>query len=537
MPSVCSSAGRERDVNWSPLQNAIFTWITSGSGSANVIARAGTGKTTTLVESASRAKGRTLVCAFNKSIADELDSRVRSNPNATAATLHSVGFSLWRKIRPSSEVDSRKVRSIIKALIPSAQYDKMYCNVLVDAVGFAKGSGFGLPEVGPYQHDQDAGNKLWTDLLDFHDLWDEVPNSISPEHVIEDCAEIYTESIQVAKDEGRIDFNDMLLLPLLFAQGKKYGMYDWVMVDEAQDLSLARRLMVLHVAKEGARIASFGDDRQAIYGFSGASVDSMERLKQATCAIELPLNITYRCPRLIVEMAQQWVPDFAAHESAPEGIIRNIGHADFWLEKLTPQDVILCRNTRPLLGIASRLRDSGIQCVVEGQSGKALIGLATKWGDIEIRDLLMNLEAYREKEVAKWEAKGREDKVEWVQEKVAILCDIAQGMPEDDPVGKLVQKIEFLFGEKRNGEREDVLRLCTVHRAKGREWGRVYLVGRNRYQPSKWAVKEHELAQEHNLEYVAVTRTKRELVEVRVPMPNPKRGVGSGEMDWWELGR
>jgi hypothetical protein len=51
--------------------------------------------------------------------------------------------------------------------------------------------------------------------------------------------------------------------------------------------------------------------------------------------------------------------------------------------------------------------------------------------------------------------------------------------------------------------------------------------------PSKWAKKEHAISQENNLQYVAVTRTKKELVEVRVPIPDPKRGASVG--DWWEL--
>ena len=78
-----------------------------------------------------------------------------------------------------------------------------------------------------------------------------------------------------------------------------------------------------------------------------------------------------------------------------------------------------------------------------------------------------------------------------------------------------------------------MVRLCTIHRFKGREAGRVFLIGRNRYQPSKWAKTEEEHAGEWNLQYVAVTRVKKELVEVVVPMP-PKNS-GEEPMEWWEL--
>jgi ATP-dependent exoDNAse (exonuclease V) beta subunit len=50
--------------------------------------------------------------------------------------------------------------------------------------------------------------------------------------------------------------------------------------------------------------------------------------------------------------------------------------------------------------------------------------------------------------------------------------------------------------------------------------------------PSKYATQAHELEQEKNLMYVAVTRAKRELVEVMVPVPKDGK---KEQTDWWEL--
>ena len=47
--------------------------------------------------------------------------------------------------------------------------------------------------------------------------------------------------------------------------------------------------------------------------------------------------------------------------------------------------------------------------------------------------------------------------------------------------------------------------LSSIHKAKGREWNRVYWLQTG---PSKWARKEWELQQETNLCYVATTRAK-----------------------------
>jgi len=287
------------------------------------------------------------------------------------------------------------------------------------------------------------------------------------------------------------------------------------------------------VMHDQGRMVVVGDPAQAIYGFSGATNDAMELFKRDLQSSELPLSVTYRCPKAIVSLAQQWVPDITAHESAPEGTVTTIQHTALWRQPFRPQDVILCRNTRPLLGIARRLRGQGVECVVEGTSGKSLISLASKWGELPIGAMLERLSEYRSLESAKWMKKNCEDKAEQVAEKCDMLRDLAEDMDNDLPVSKLISRIQDMFGEGEN--RKSCLRLCTIHRSKGREWDRVYLVGRNEYMPSKWAKVEWEVQQEHNLMYVAVTRVKSELVEVIVPPKKQKRGGGEPEPDWWEL--
>ncbi len=506
-------------LEWSPMQSAVFNWAETGSGSANVIARAGTGKTTLLVELSNRIQGRSFLGAFNKSIATELQSRISAR-NVLASTMHSLGYSLWRKSHPKCEVDGRKVNFLSRELFP---WDKPCAEAVASAVNFAKLAGLGLPGIA-------KDEVAWTDLIERHDLWDDFPGAVSPARVVESCMKVYDQSLELAKESvSRLDFSDMIFLPLLMNESAP--MYDWVMQDEAQDLSETRRRLMYHVLKPGGRIAAVGDPRQAVYQFAGASADSMEKLKADLGSMELPLTVTYRCPRRIVEMAQQWVPDFTAHETAPEGVITNVCHDNFWKRNFDIRDVILCRNTRPLLGIAQRLRGMGIACIVEGSSGKALISLALKWGDLSIQAWLTNLEGYEEREIAKQKAKGNLEKAEYVQEKCDMLRDLADDLGLSATTRDLVRKIDWLFGDDQ--EHNDRLRLCTIHRYKGREADRVYLIGRNRYQPSKWAKTEEEMTAEDNLKYIAVTRVKKELVEVKVP-PAPTRR-GEEEIDWWQL--
>ena len=78
-------------TNWSPLQKAIFEHLPN-KNHLMVIARAGSGKTTTLEEMVKRVDQRKeiLVCAFNSAIRDELLKRLVSF--AEVQTFHQIGF-------------------------------------------------------------------------------------------------------------------------------------------------------------------------------------------------------------------------------------------------------------------------------------------------------------------------------------------------------------------------------------------------------------------------------------------------------------
>lgn len=513
-----------------PQQQAVIDWARTGSGSANVNALAGTGKTSTLAELPKHITGRSLFCAFNKAIAEEIKGRLSPYPMCEGATLHATGLKLFRQLRRGFEIESRKVRYITRNILP---YLKKPVDVVCDAVDSAKQRGVGIPG---YPHWDDS--KTWEDIFDDEELADELPVEFSLQRALETCQRVYAKSMEMCKDRvAVIDFNDMLLAPLAMGgDGPWMQSYDWVMVDEAQDLNETRRLLAARVLRTGGRFVAVGDKNQAIYAFAGANTNSMDLVQKRFNSIEMPLSVTYRCPTSVVKLAQTWVPDYEAGPDNGAGVIRTIDHQKFWAESLSPDDVILCRNTRPLVGIAKRLRESGIHCVVEGYSPKGLIALAEKWGDITISGYRSRLREYCNSEVEKLMAKGKEEKAEQIAEKCGVMMDLCADLMDDDGTQTLVKHIERMFGQQNaNGYAPDVLHLCTVHRSKGREWGRVYLVGRNSYMPSPWAKKPEELQQEANLQYVAVTRTKEELVEVNVP-PKPKPGkYGEGQQaDWWE---
>ncbi len=103
-------------------QEAVFDWIHTKKGSLNLVARAGTGKTTTLLMATKFMRGDSIVLAYNKSIAEEIKAKLvklKSPANITAQTVHALGFSSWRRVAPQVKVDEDKVSKIIKSLSKS----------------------------------------------------------------------------------------------------------------------------------------------------------------------------------------------------------------------------------------------------------------------------------------------------------------------------------------------------------------------------------------------------------------------------------
>lgn len=82
-------------------------------------------------------------------------------------------------------------------------------------------------------------------------------------------------------------------------------------------------------------------------------------------------------------------------------------------------------------------------------------------------------------------------------------------------VSDLVEKINKLFADSEDGHTNS-LTLSTVHKSKGREWPRVFILGFKEYMPSQFARQQWQIEQENNLIYVAFTRAKAELVFVSV---------------------
>jgi superfamily I DNA/RNA helicase len=506
-----------RWVSLSEQQLAVIRWVYEGTGSLELLARAGCGKTFTLMKVvaaiAEDKLGDVALMAYNKKIADELKQKLDEAGYdwrvAQAGTVHSFGFAAWRKVAPRVQIDDKKLINIIREL--AYEPDNFIMQQASDTV--AKLCSLGKQRAIGHLYPIDD-TSVWMEIFDHFGLENDITEDTDPNEIIRAAQRVYRISLNQCRDV--IDFDDMILAPLVFRA--RFWPKDWVLLDESQDTNPARRALALAMLKpKTGRMIFVGDDRQAIYGFTGADSDSMKQLKEVTGAITLPLNVTRRCPKAVVAEARKLVPDFTAHEDAIQGVVRTIEYADLDKEGLNKFDAILCRNTAPLVQTAYTLIAKGIACRVEGREiGNGLVKLARRWKIKTLNQLINKLEDYQARQTARYMSRGQEDRIESLIDQIDCLRVVINKCLEEkkNTVDALVSDIENMFGNTKEGEEPSVLTLSTIHKSKGREWKRVYILGRSRFMPSPYAKRAWQQAQEVNLEYVAITRAMEELIDV-----------------------
>lgn len=503
-----------------------------------VKALAGTGKTTTLIEALKLIKGAATsltpspqqkviwdaigeskdaqsICfvAFNKSIAEELKSRVPSSVDAM--TMHGMGNRAICQAYGRVNLNEYRVSDIIQELvgkdIRDLRRDKPeMVKAVCDLVGLCK---MNLSD----EHD-------FSDLASHYDIelggyrsavFDLVPR------VLERCKD-------VTKDNS-MDFNDMIWLPVVLNIPVKK--YDLLLVDESQDLNRCQQALS---KKAGKRLVFVGDVHQSIYGFSGADSQSMQRLetelKQTLRGcIVLPLTVTRRCGKAIVKEAQKYVRDFEAHESNSEGKISTAlykspegSNKPTYRTQVQDGDMVICRCNGPLVSQCFRFLRDGRKATIQGRDvGQGLISTIKKvmkgfedspasvyTSGYEIAELHKRLSDWIHEEETKENAKRNpsESRLIGLNDRYDCLVCFTEGMKS---VQAVIERIQSIFTDDK---KSPGIKLSSGHRSKGLESKRVFIL-----QPKGTDFKPGlawEAEQEENIKYVMGTRAIDELIYV-----------------------
>jgi len=465
--------------NWSEYQKAIFKDISTGTHHTVVVARAGSGKTSTIVEGFKYIpKGKkTLMVAFNKAIADEL--RQRAPSYVDTMTLHSLGYrSIRQRFGNDVVLENHKMQLIFEDIIGKNDWDltMQFCK----CASLCKGFLFDTP------------TKI-SELIDNFGI-------DTGEFKQEDFIKYVIKALGMCKSQTQIiDFDDMIYFPFVYRLN--VGKFDVVFVDEAQDLNAAQIAMVLSAVKIDGRIIAVGDPAQSIYQFRGADSEAIPNFINKLNAKTLPLSVSYRCPESVIKVAQEIVPDIMAAPNAKYGAVEEV-QVEELLKLVKPGDFVLSRTNAPLIKHCLKLLKSGVPANIQGRDiGSNLQYFIKKSKAKTINSFIEYVNEWKTIEVKRLLSEKKDTTV--AIDKAECLLNLCEGTLT---IKDLKATIESLFSDVDDSAK---VVFSTTHKAKGLERDRVFVLA-NTYRKGAGG-------EEDNLWYVAVTRAKNSLFLVKKP--------------------
>lgn len=430
--------------------------------------------------------------AFNKSIAEELGQRLPRT--VKAQTLHSCAlsslckafslnfslsdsknFNLAKEKMEFKGVHSKRIPGIIMKVC--RLYDLMRFNLVPDDIEaiIALGERYG----------EDADEELAKRAIELRMLNKRIADNYF---------------LKGGGGKLPMDFTDMLYYATQYVHKEDFKQYNVVMVDEIQDLSPLQYQLIKMLKTPRGRLVGVGDEKQAIYGFQGSNLDTLNAIKNAPNTVTLPLSITYRCARDIVDEACKVFPDGIV--AAPGAVKGFVGDGTF--KDAQEGDFILCRNNAPLVDAFITLLRQGKKCTILGKEfGDELVSLIDSVEDV------WGLEQVLENMISKLQKKGVKsptkcEAYDKLNEKVNVLLSLYEYFGDLETVRSRIYDI-FVENASRG------ITLSTIHKSKGLESDNIYFL-EPELLPSKYATTELALYAERCLKFVAITRARKRLI-------------------------
>jgi len=273
--------------------------VAAHDGAVQIVAPAGSGKTTVLCERVRELLRRgtppeqILCTTFNRDAAGELRARLDAAGITTveARTFHSVGAWILREERMLPGQPRNMSLGQWKRLCVMAQREMGEWIDPADAAAAVSNAKLGLLAT-PEEYDE---------------LAPPTPEGRA-------IAAIYRRYQAELRGRGDHDFDDQLMLAVRALRGDPVLRTRWqrrftpVLVDEYQDIEPAQELLVQILAAPHDSIFTVGDPDQLIYGWRRASVERIISLDQTYPGLQrVALETNYRCPAPVVDHARRLI--------------------------------------------------------------------------------------------------------------------------------------------------------------------------------------------------------------------------------------
>lgn len=301
------------------------------------------------------------------------------------------------------------------------------------------------------------------------------------------------------RESGRVDFDDLLLMSVRLLESEPDAAatlrdrYQWISIDEYQDIDAVQYRLVRLIAPLTGNVCAIGDPDQAIYGFRGADVRFFLRFAEDFVdAKEIHLSRNYRSVSTIVEASIQVM--------APSTLV-----SDRRLDALLDDSSRILIHRAATDKAEAEFVAHGVEQTIGGygffsvDSGRVDAGDATNFGFSDIAVLyrtaaqLPCLEEALSRAGIPFQSRGRGP--------LGDQADVARLM---DPAAAKIDAWD---------PRADRVSLLTLHAAKGLEFEVVYIVGcEDGVLPVSWPGSDTNVDEERRLFFVGMTRAKRRLV-------------------------
>jgi DNA helicase II / ATP-dependent DNA helicase PcrA len=295
--SLTPPATNDTSADLAPDQLAAVTHVT---GTARIIAPAGSGKTRVLTERARHLINAwrlppAAVClvAFNKRAQEEMRQRTADLPGLQVRTLNSIALAIINGTPPFASqprrwttIDEPAVRRILDRFV--ARPKRRNTDPLapwIEALSLVR-LGLTTPA--------DAEAAYGGDVTGFTEVFGRYQAALDADGVVD--------------FDGQIDRALAMLLADPDTRRAAQRACRLLLVDEFQDLTPAHLMLVRLLAGPAGSVFGVGDDDQTIYGYNGA--DPGWLIDFATWfpgAGAHPLEVNYRCPAGVVEVADRLV--------------------------------------------------------------------------------------------------------------------------------------------------------------------------------------------------------------------------------------
>ena len=267
-----------------------------------------------------------LVLTFSNKAAEELRERVAATapdaaPAIWAGTFHAFGLEILRKfgdrlgldphVRVADPGDALLLLEEELPSLPLKYYLQLYepafaLRDMLTAVSRAKDE-----LIGPEGY-RELGEKMLAAAGDDGDAVEKAERAI-------EVAEVFAAYEGLLEKQGVVDLADLIVKPVRLLQDDSEvgdalcAQYEWILVDEYQDVNRASGVLLRLLAGAGRNVWAVGDARQSIYRFRGASPANIRSFEDDfEGAKRLSLEINYRSQAPVVELFTAFARDMKA---------------------------------------------------------------------------------------------------------------------------------------------------------------------------------------------------------------------------------